>query len=64
MQGLKKRDVILLKDLVEDKIERTEWVLKNKKNVQHPDQLKENIEGYKELLHRIDKALEGGKNEN
>jgi hypothetical protein len=61
MQGLKKRDVILLKDLVADKIKKTEWVLKNKKNIQDPDQLKENIEGYKELLDRINKALEGGK---
>lgn len=63
MQGLKKRDVIILKDLVEDKIKRTKWVLKNKKNIQDPDKLEENIEGYKELLDRIDKALEGGKNE-
>jgi len=58
-KGLKKRDVILLKDLVVDKIKKTEWVLKNKKNVQDPDQLKENIEGYQELLKRIEEALKG-----
>jgi len=58
-KGLKKRDILIIKDLVEEKIKRIEWVLGNKspKEIRDPDQLKESLEGLKELLKRLEEVL-------
>ena len=57
--NLRKKELMILRDLVKDKINRTEWVLKNKKKgeIWDKDLLHENLEGYKELLARLEEIL-------
>ena len=56
---LKMRDMVLIKDLVQTKIENTRWVLKNKKpeEIKNKALLEENLEGWEELLKRIEDTL-------
>ena len=56
---LKMRAMVLIKDLVQTKIENTRWVLKNKKpeEIKNKALLEENLEGWEELLKRIEDTL-------